>query len=229
LVPDEFIPRQDMKFDDLEEAYEYYCDYAKMAGFDVWKGRKSPEVQWLFCDKEGYNDSSRVDKQKEKGSMRIGCKAYVKVKLDPKVGCWYYDALDLDHNHRLLQEKRMTRFMNSHKTNGGWGEKLMEVMTELGCSTKLKWTLCLSCTEGGISGHSRSGIWEIGTRSVTMCTMLDSWKLFVVPELLWLSNCAIGVCRKVEFMHEERSDDIPKLLEFFRHCKSANEYFYWDA
>jgi hypothetical protein len=35
LVPDEFIPRQDMKFDDLEEAYEYYCDYAKMVGFDV--------------------------------------------------------------------------------------------------------------------------------------------------------------------------------------------------
>jgi hypothetical protein len=30
-------------------------------------------------------------------------------------------------------------------------------------------------------------------------------------------------------MHEERSNDIPKLLEFFRHCKSVNEYFYWYA
>jgi hypothetical protein len=30
-------------------------------------------------------------------------------------------------------------------------------------------------------------------------------------------------------MREERSDDVPKLLEFFRRCKSANEYFYWDA
>jgi hypothetical protein len=29
LVPEEFIPRQDMKFDDLDEAYDYYCDYAK--------------------------------------------------------------------------------------------------------------------------------------------------------------------------------------------------------
>jgi hypothetical protein len=30
-------------------------------------------------------------------------------------------------------------------------------------------------------------------------------------------------------MREERSDEIPKLLQFFRHCKSVNEYFYWDA
>jgi hypothetical protein len=30
-------------------------------------------------------------------------------------------------------------------------------------------------------------------------------------------------------MHEERSDDIPKLLEFFGCCKSVNEYFYQDA
>jgi hypothetical protein len=30
-------------------------------------------------------------------------------------------------------------------------------------------------------------------------------------------------------MREERADDIPKLLEFFRSCKQVNEYFYWDA
>jgi hypothetical protein len=59
----------------------------KMAGFDVWKGRKSPQVQWLFYNKEGHNDISSVNKQKEKGSMRIGCKAFVKMKLDPKLGC----------------------------------------------------------------------------------------------------------------------------------------------
>jgi hypothetical protein len=87
LVPKEFIPRQDMKFDNLDEAYDYYCDYAKMAGFDMWKGRKSPQVQWLFYNKEGHNDIISVNKQKEKGSMRIGCKAFVKMKLDPKLGC----------------------------------------------------------------------------------------------------------------------------------------------
>jgi hypothetical protein len=33
----------------LEDSYEYYCDYAKLAGSDVRKKRKSPEVQWVFA------------------------------------------------------------------------------------------------------------------------------------------------------------------------------------
>jgi hypothetical protein len=45
LIPEEFIPKQDMQFDDLDDAYDYYYNYAKMAGFDVRKGRKSPHVQ----------------------------------------------------------------------------------------------------------------------------------------------------------------------------------------
>jgi hypothetical protein len=36
-------------------------------------------------------------------------------------------------------------------------------------------------------------------------------------------------CRKALFVHEELADDVPKLLEFFRSCKRANEHFYWDA
>jgi hypothetical protein len=43
-VSDEFVPKVGLKFDALEDAYEYYCDYAKLAGFDVMKGRNSPEV-----------------------------------------------------------------------------------------------------------------------------------------------------------------------------------------
>jgi hypothetical protein len=37
----------------------------------------------------------------------------------------------------------------------------------------------------------------------------------VAFDLLGISNCAICVCRKTRFMRGERSDDIPKLLEFF--------------
>jgi hypothetical protein len=58
-----------------------------------------------FFNKEGYNDSNSVNTQKEKGSMRIGCKGHVKVKLDPKKGCWYFDAIDLYHNRELHLEK----------------------------------------------------------------------------------------------------------------------------
>jgi hypothetical protein len=33
------------------------------------------------------------------------------------------------------------------------------------------------------------------------------------------------VCRNALFMREDRSDDIPKFLEFFQHSKSVNKYF----
>jgi hypothetical protein len=42
-------------------------------------------------------------------------------------------------------------------------------------------------------------------------------------------NFVVYLIEQALFMREERSDDIPKLLEFFQHCKSAKEYFYWDA
>jgi hypothetical protein len=47
-VCEEFISKQYMKFNELDDAYEFYSNYAKMAGFDVRKGRKSPQVQWFF-------------------------------------------------------------------------------------------------------------------------------------------------------------------------------------
>jgi hypothetical protein len=40
-----------------------------------------------FFSKQGYNETNSADKQKEMGSMRIGCKGHVKVKLDTKEGC----------------------------------------------------------------------------------------------------------------------------------------------
>jgi hypothetical protein len=85
-----------------------------------------------FFNKEGYNDTNSVDKQKEKGSMRIGCKGHVKVKLDPKEGRWFFDAIDLNHNHPLHPEKLMTCFMHSHKSMEDGVKNLMKVMMRAG-------------------------------------------------------------------------------------------------
>jgi hypothetical protein len=62
-VPEEFVPKVGLKFNALEDTYEYYCDYAKLVGFDVRKGRKSPEVQWFFCNEEGFGDNKSVEKK----------------------------------------------------------------------------------------------------------------------------------------------------------------------
>jgi hypothetical protein len=102
LQGDEFVPKVGLKFDTLEDAYEYYYNYAKLAGFDVRKGRKSPEVR---CNKEGRCDSKNIEKKTKKGSARIGCKGHLKAKLDRKGDHWYYDIVDLKHNHKLTREK----------------------------------------------------------------------------------------------------------------------------
>jgi hypothetical protein len=83
----------------------------------------------FFCNKEGHNDTNSVDKQKEKGLMMIGCKGHVEVKLDPKEGRWFFDAIDLNHNHQLHPEKRMTCFMHSHKSMEDGVKNPMKVMT----------------------------------------------------------------------------------------------------
>jgi hypothetical protein len=52
-----------MRFDEFDSAYEFYCYYAKMACFDVRKRKKSPQVAWYVCNKEGFCDSGRVGKK----------------------------------------------------------------------------------------------------------------------------------------------------------------------
>jgi hypothetical protein len=103
-----------------------------MVGFDVWKGSKSLQVQWLYCNKQGFNETNSAAKQTEKASMRTQCKGYVKEKMDPKEGCWFFNIVILNHNHQLNQEKRMTRFIHAHKTMEDGVKNLKSVMTRAG-------------------------------------------------------------------------------------------------
>jgi hypothetical protein len=50
----------------------------------VRKSKKSAQVAWYVCNKEGFCDSGKVDKKTEKGSMSFGCRGCMKVKLDVK-------------------------------------------------------------------------------------------------------------------------------------------------
>jgi hypothetical protein len=86
----------------------------------------------VFFNKQGYNETNSANKQKKKGSMRTGCKGHVKVKLDAKEGCWFFDVINLKYNHQLHPEKRMTRFILSHKGMEDGVKNLVEVMTRAG-------------------------------------------------------------------------------------------------
>jgi hypothetical protein len=44
FVPEQFVPKEGMQFEEVEDAFEFYCDYAKMAGFNVRRFRKRQQV-----------------------------------------------------------------------------------------------------------------------------------------------------------------------------------------
>jgi hypothetical protein len=131
-VPEAFIPKTGIRFDELEDAYIFYCDCAKLVGFDVRKDPKRPQVAWYVCSKEGFCNSKKEDKQIEKGSKCIGCKSYVKVKFDTKGCYWYFDIVALNHNHPMSPQQRMVRFMHAHKSMEDGVKNLMDVMTQAG-------------------------------------------------------------------------------------------------
>ena len=121
-----------MKFHDVDDAYEFYCDYAQLAGFAVRRSRKRTQTSWYVCNKEGFCDNKKVDKMTDKSPMRRGCKTEVKVKLDTKEKYWFYDIVMLEHNHMLRPDPRMIRFMHSHKNMEDGIKNLMNIMTRAG-------------------------------------------------------------------------------------------------
>jgi hypothetical protein len=98
---------------------------------------------FFFCNRQGFSETKTMDKQTEKGSLQIGCKGHMKVKQDPKEGCWYLDIVDLKHNHQLHPEKRMVHFMCAHKRMEDGVKNLMDVMTRDGVAHQAQMNVML--------------------------------------------------------------------------------------
>ncbi|WZZ69232.1 protein FAR1-RELATED SEQUENCE 4-like isoform X1 [Brassica napus] len=107
-----------MEFDTHEDAYTYYKDYAKSAGFGTAKlssrrSRASKEfIDAKFsCIRYGTKQQSD-DAINPRASPKIGCKASMHVKRRPD-GKWYVYSFVEEHNHELLPEQ--SHFFRSHR------------------------------------------------------------------------------------------------------------------
>ncbi|CAO2189261.1 unnamed protein product [Urochloa humidicola] len=112
-----FVPRLRQEFRSLADAYEFYKDYALLAGFSLRIRRSSAETAFWVCHREGHHKSKKVDvdKQTEKGSKWCGCGAYFKFKEDTKKQIWFFDHVQLTHNHKLEPSPRITKYLHIHK------------------------------------------------------------------------------------------------------------------
>ncbi|KAJ7969810.1 Protein far-red impaired response 1-like [Quillaja saponaria] len=111
-------PHDDMEFETHEDAYTFYKDYAKSAGFGTAKlssrrSRASKEfIDAKFsCIRYG-NKQQSDDAINPRPSPKIGCKASMHVKRKQN-GKWYVHNFVKDHNHELLPDQ--AHFFRSHR------------------------------------------------------------------------------------------------------------------
>jgi hypothetical protein len=62
-VPEQFVPKEGMQFKEVDDAFEFYRNYVKMAGFNVRRSTKRQQASWYECNREGFYDNNKIDKE----------------------------------------------------------------------------------------------------------------------------------------------------------------------
>ncbi|KAI3855869.1 hypothetical protein MKX03_001012 [Papaver bracteatum] len=101
------IPSKGRVFDDDDEIYNFYKEYAKKIGFPVHRrARKRNDDGCLRCVSFGC---ARGGKHRRKvvnprGSMETGCGAYITCRRRQGDGKWVMSVVSLEHNHKCNPE-----------------------------------------------------------------------------------------------------------------------------
>ncbi|GKB16560.1 FAR1-related sequence 5-like protein [Tanacetum coccineum] len=126
VVPENEKPVKKMLFVSLDQAIEFYNNYAKKAGFEA---RRSSENKgkhgvitrkYLLCSKEGQNPTTYANtliEQKGKRvttSKRTGCEAHIILKYLRKRNLYEVVEFNEEHNHSMVH-KDDSHFLNSQR------------------------------------------------------------------------------------------------------------------
>ncbi|KAF2926733.1 hypothetical protein DAI22_06g151600 [Oryza sativa Japonica Group] len=119
-VSDEMVPKFGMEFESYDMAYAFYNKYAEHAGFDVRKSRSRSAHREICCSREGKNKyrGDETKRERRRGSARIGCRAYVRVRnvmREGEVVSVVFDDVVVEHNHPLTPSPSAMKHMRSYK------------------------------------------------------------------------------------------------------------------
>jgi hypothetical protein len=112
-MPAQIVSNENLRFDSHEEAYRFYCNYAKMARHGVHIIKTHPEVGEFNYNKQGKWEFYKPEEERKE--EKTYCKAFVKVKLNKKKGYWYFERIKMEHKHILTPNEETVKFMNAHK------------------------------------------------------------------------------------------------------------------
>ncbi|XP_073138915.1 protein FAR1-RELATED SEQUENCE 5-like [Henckelia pumila] len=128
-VADDRKPKIGMKFTSIEDAFSFYNQYAREAGFSARisnsKKNKMNEVVWkqFACFKEGHTDESRRNEQEKsdqpkkeraRGEVRTGCKSRISIVKEQTGSNWIVKTLMESHNHPLSSPSKV-HLLRSHR------------------------------------------------------------------------------------------------------------------
>jgi len=108
-IAEDWVPRVDMEFEDDEEAYHFYFNYAIKIGFSVRKHLVKRRASGLIysrtycCHKEGHTRKrgEQVQTRNPKPYDRTGCLASMTIKIT-KNGRYRVTEFEPKHNHALV-------------------------------------------------------------------------------------------------------------------------------
>lgn len=122
----------DIRFDSLEDAEQWYHEYATHIGFGI-RRRDFRKVQdgrlvsykWV-CSKEGYRDPKWNEmegrKRKARTETREGCGVKFRVNFDSKTSKWLIKEFATDHNHPVFNQDHVS-YILSHRNIIHWNSR----------------------------------------------------------------------------------------------------------
>ncbi|KAG8367170.1 hypothetical protein BUALT_Bualt16G0044700 [Buddleja alternifolia] len=122
-VLQEKIPKIGMKFDSEKAAYNFYNEYAKLAGFGIRKhnvhkdenGRIIDSTFCCACQGHRGTDKRDVNVKSYRPETRTGCEAMLKIDGRQKSGKYKVVDFIADHNGHDLVSPSKTHMLRSHK------------------------------------------------------------------------------------------------------------------
>ena len=203
-------PEIGMRFATVDDAFAYYNQYAREAGFSARsssskKNKKNNELVWkqFVCFKAGQTDENRSKKRavngatinsRARGEVRTDCKAKISIVKQQTGPDWSVSVFVEGHNHGLSTPSKV-HLLRSHRNVS----TVKKVLTQ-----KFSEANILTCQQMQLLEIEYGGPESIG------CTERD------------IRNF------EKELRDEQKGIDAETLIEFFTSEKEKNKSFFFD-
>ncbi|KAL6880616.1 hypothetical protein ACP4OV_012181 [Aristida adscensionis] len=218
-VNPQLVPTLEMKFKDEEEAWGFYLAYAEHAGFGIKKNRKRNRGQEYSCTFEGrHKAKTKKEREREKTSMRRGCKALVQVQMSKDGEYAFFKRIVLEHNHPLNASKKRTRHMRSHKEKD---PSLWEYVDELHAA-KVPPNATMTLLKEAVGGTDNLNITEQDLHNRKAASVREGHNDDITKLFKFFKQCKV---QKPQFYHDFQVDDKHVVRNvFWSHASQQGDY-----